>query len=315
MTINIRPQDLPEIRAEIVDSIRQSPDYSPWQQLIASGRSPFRTAPRMPSAQEHAAIDESMLRTAELFHVNAQMTDLAKAASQSLPEFQIQGDDLPAPNGLIAFAEPPTTVNFGEPAVPSPIRAACWGMYSLRGVTYLWIKFYSDREAWLPATAKAVCMSARELTYNRRILPRMTPMLGGDCLGPIGSGSRGEPINATESGFRDAAKIVRAAWLLMQQPLSVNSEAVPDRASCKRLRRAGHEPAPVRVIELRRPKGSGERGDGDREDHHQWIVRGHWRNHWHPKREVHRPVWIAPHIKGPEGAPLIGGEKVYALNR
>lgn len=314
--MDIRPKALPELRAEIVDSIRNTPDYSHWQQLIASGRSPFRSSPRMPSAQEHAAIDESMVRTAELFHVNEQMAHLAKAASESLPDFQIQRDDLPAPNGFIAFTEPLATVNFGEPAVPSPIHAACWSMYTLRGVTYLWIKFYSDREAWLPATAKAVGMSARELTYNRRVNPQLSPMLGGDCLGPMGSGSPGAPINATEVGFRQAARIVRATWLLMQQPLSVASEATPDRSACKRLRRAGHEPAAVRVIELRRPqRAAGSTGDSDREYHHQWIVRGHWRNHWHPKRQLHRPVWIAPHIKGPEGAPLIGGEKVYALKR
>jgi len=24
-------------------------------------------------------------------------------------------------------------------------------------------------------------------------------------------------------------------------------------------------------------------------------------------------VWIAPYVKGPEGAPLLGGEKVYAV--
>jgi hypothetical protein len=313
--MDIRPQDLPELRAEIVDSIRNCPDYSPWQQLIASGRSPFRSAPRMPSAQEHAAIDESLVCTAGLFHVNAQMAELAKAASESLPDFQIQRDDLPVPNGFIAFVEPLVTVEFGEPAVPSPIHAACWGTYSVHGVAYLWLKFYSDRETWLPATAKAVGMSARELTYNRRVLPRLSPMLGSDCLGPIGSGSAGTPINATEVGFRQAAKIVRAAWLLMQQPLAREELVEPDRAASKRLRRDGHEPASVRVIELRRPKTSSGSGDGDREYHHQWIVRGHWRQQWHPKRQVHRPVWIAPHIKGPEGAPLLGGEKVYALKR
>ena len=109
--------------------------------------------------------------------------------------------------------------------------------------------------------------------------------------------------------------ILKAAWLLMQQPLANVTEVEPDRAVRKRLRRAGAKPATVRVIELRRPKGGGSPGDGDREYHHQWIVRGHWRQQWHPKRQVHRPVWIAPHIKGPEGAPLIGGEKVYALKR
>jgi hypothetical protein len=100
----------------------------------------------------------------------------------------------------------------------------------------------------------------------------------------------------------------------MQQTLAQTTEVHVDRAARKRLRRLGQEPTPVRVIELRRPAHSGS-GDGSREFHHQWIVRGHWRQQWYPAREVHRPVWIAPHIKGPEGAPLIGGEKVYAWKR
>lgn len=108
--------------------------------------------------------------------------------------------------------------------------------------------------------------------------------------------------------------VMLSAWLLMQQSLARITEAEPDRAARKRLRRIGQEPKPVRVIELRRPAHSGS-GDGSREFHHQWIVRGHWRQQWYPARQVHRPVWIAPHIKGPEGAPLIGGEKVYAWKR
>jgi hypothetical protein len=313
--MEIRPVDLPELRGGVVDSIRNCPDYSPWQQLITSGRSPFRSARSMPSAREHAVIDESLVYKADLFHVTGEMTELAKAASRSLPDFQIQYEDLPVMNGFIAFAEPLVTVDFGEPAVPSPVRAACWNVYEVHGVSYLWIKFFSDRESWLPVTAKAVGMSTRELTYNRRVVPRLSPMLGSDCLGPIGSGAAGLPINAVEEGFRQAARTVRAAWLLMQQSIARISEAEPNRAARKRLTRAGHESKAVRVIELRRPKNSSGHGDSDREYHHQWIVRGHWRQQWHPKREVHRPVWIAPHVKGPEGAPLIGGEKVYAWKR
>lgn len=313
--MDIRPQDLPELRAEIVDSLRNCLDYSPWQKLIASGRSPFRSARRMPSAREHALVDESLVHKADLFCVTAEMAELAKAASRGLPEFQIQHEDLPARSGLIAFAEPLVTVDFGEPSVPSPVHAACWDVYELHGVSYLWIKFFSDREAWLPATAKIVGMSSRELSFNRRFLPRLSPMLGSDCLGPFGASSDGPPENATAEGFTEAAKVLRAAWLLMQQPLAHTFEVEPNRAARKRLSRVGHEPKLVRVIELRRPKTTSGHGDSDREYHHQWIVKGHWRQQWHPKREVHRPVWIAPHIKGPEGAPLIGGEKVYAWKR
>jgi len=314
--MNIRPQDLPELRAEIVDSIRNRPDDSPWQELIASGHSPFRSAPRMPSARQHAETDEALVRQAELFHVTAEMTQLARAAAPGLPAFEIQHEDLPARAGLIAFAEPLVTVEFGQPAVPSPVYAACWRALAIGSKPRLWIKFFSSREAWLPATAKAEGWSKRQIVLSRAVLPRLSPMLGSDCIGPIGAGTRGEePVNATAKGFQEATRIVRAAWLLMQQPLTRETAAGPDRSSCKRLRRAGHEPVHVRVVELRRPKTTSGTGDTDREYQHQWIVRGHWRQQWHPKRQVHRPVWIAPHIKGPEGAPLIGGEKVYALKR
>ena len=49
-------------------------------------------------------------------------------------------------------------------------------------------------------------------------------------------------------------------------------------------------------------------------DQHRWVVRGHWRNQpWGPGRELRRPVYILPHIKGPDGAPLIGGERVTTV--
>ncbi|WP_328974304.1 hypothetical protein [Streptomyces canus] len=103
--------------------------------------------------------------------------------------------------------------------------------------------------------------------------------------------------------------VLRAAWLLMRRPLAAIENTEPDRATRKRLRRLNHEPASVRLIVLRRPKSNSEKVDGSREYQHQWIVRGLWRQQWYPKRQVHRPVWIAPHVNGPEGTPMTGGEK------
>jgi hypothetical protein len=34
---------------------------------------------------------------------------------------------------------------------------------------------------------------------------------------------------------------------------------------------------------------------------------------WGHRRELRRPVWISPHVKGPEGASMLGGEKVYIV--
>lgn len=42
-------------------------------------------------------------------------------------------------------------------------------------------------------------------------------------------------------------------------------------------------------------------GDGTREYHCRWLVRGHWR-----RIEQARRVWVRPYIKGPAGAPWRG---------
>lgn len=45
----------------------------------------------------------------------------------------------------------------------------------------------------------------------------------------------------------------------------------------------------------------------------RWWVSGHFRSQWFPSRKAHEVVWIAPYIKGPDGAPMI--QKVYAVRR
>ncbi|SFV65451.1 hypothetical protein MNB_SV-13-991 [hydrothermal vent metagenome] len=41
-----------------------------------------------------------------------------------------------------------------------------------------------------------------------------------------------------------------------------------------------------------------------------WLVRGHWRNQYHPKSGVHKPKWIDPHFRGC-GKDMV--EKVYKI--
>jgi hypothetical protein len=34
-----------------------------------------------------------------------------------------------------------------------------------------------------------------------------------------------------------------------------------------------------------------------------------------PSRGDHRPIWIGPHLAGPQDKPLLGGERVNVLRR
>lgn len=104
----------------------------------------------------------------------------------------------------------------------------------------------------------------------------------------------------------------RALCYLLRQRIAEESTVMPDRAARRRMAREGREPAPVRVISLRGGSAHGG-GDGSRAYVHRWMVRGHWRRQWYPSIGQHRPRWISPFIKGPDDAPLLGGEKVYSV--
>jgi hypothetical protein len=282
--MSIRPQDLPEIRAELFDNNASSNGTEYWDEhaQLPYYRDIIKTTSRDLQDTVAAALK------GDLYFVSAPMATLAATAGQSLPIFGMQPEDLPSPHGVLLFERTPPLLHGPDADDKSVnVNGAAWTSV--------------DGGFW-------IIPIAQECAHLR-------PTLGGPVILPFCAEGDMPPFTRDKVLMDHLITTVRSSWLLMQQPLSENTETQPDRATRKRLRRAGHEPAPVRVIELRRPKTTSSHGDSDREYHHQWIVRGHWRNHWHPKRQVHRPVWIAPHVKGPEGAPLIGGEKVYALKR
>lgn len=77
----------------------------------------------------------------------------------------------------------------------------------------------------------------------------------------------------------------------------------------------------VQIISLRvqhaRDYADGEASDDSSsliERTHRWMVAGHWRNQpCGPRQSQRRPVWVMPHLKGPDGAPI--RERVHAWRR
>ena len=315
--MSLRPQDLPETRSEVV-AYHLTKGPALFDACIRAGVMPIRPPGDIhTSAQELARLEAERVRNGELFWVSADMTELIAAASKTMPSFTLAPADMPSPWGFMAFDKPIHTITSPYTGDDVPIVAASWGPcpftdYESGGV---WASWYSDtghvidgpHNSELPDGVKAMMKgSLPRFTYDHESVAPFsdTHLRSVTAAGEEASGKGGLGLD-----------VLKAVWLLMAQPLAEVSEVEPDRAVRKRMRRANQEPKSVRVIELRRPQRSGPAVPGSREYHHAWVVRGHWRQQWFPKREVHRPVWIAPHIKGPEGAPLIGGEKVYALKR
>ena len=67
---------------------------------------------------------------------------------------------------------------------------------------------------------------------------------------------------------------------------------------------------------LRRTSPVAEPTDGEPKWHYRvrFIVRGHWRRLTDRDGNPYR-IWIHAHIKGPDGAPLLHGEKISVLAR
>ncbi|WP_203911176.1 hypothetical protein [Rhizocola hellebori] len=256
------------------------------------------------------------------------MSALAIAAGASLPEFTLMPEDLPARSGFMYFDQPVATADLRDvdetPLSEAPIVAACWGPWTGNNPAWkhggIWVTWYSDARAALDSGVRIGTVSGRLAEKLRPVTDRLAIDNEIQCPFspdpiPAMTANGGETASYFEAGgIARWLGTLKAAWLLMTQPVTAVTDAQYDKATRRRLAKNHPKPPRVRVINLRRPAGTSTSGS-DREYQHQWIVRGHWRQQWYATRNVHRPVWIAPHVKGPEGAPLLGGEKVYAWTR
>lgn len=294
--MDIRPADLPELKADLTTYLAS--DKAVWFFENRASGTVFRGWP----ARQIQACEVAALANSEMYYVAQPMLDLAMTAAGTLPPFALEAADLPSRAGFAFLGGGSVKLHptIGE------IAAVHWGETIGGHVVFT---FYADTEHVVSRVVSEGQATKRQAAEHRAAAGRLSPMAL-EAVMPFGAS-----VHPDRHGLEPMLRVIRSAWLLMQQPLASGTEVEANRGASKRLRRMGHEPKPVRVIELRRPKNSSGQGDGSREYHHQWIVRGHWRQQWFPSRQVHRPVWIAPHIKGPEDAPMIGGEKVYAWKR
>ncbi|MFE9424149.1 hypothetical protein ACFYNO_14420 [Kitasatospora sp. NPDC006697] len=317
--------DLPEIRADLVAWLVDSSDSggpAVWSDL---------PDPEWAFKESHAAREWSgVLREATLFFVGSSTAELAVASGLTLPTYQLHPEDVPAPRGLLVWEMPVTAPSYGGEHTGAPITAASWAVRE-RGVE---IRFWAKREDWLEGMAAAGSgMAALNDAQVRRLRTRF-PMplvfqvtshlpfrkvpgwLRPELLDNGSPAGRQEKLRL-QSDLEQAERALVVTWLLMGQPLTSELSVEPSRAAAKRLHRVAPDLATtVRYTHLRHGAPSREpvKDGAGVVYRHQWVVRGHWRSQWYPARQTHRPIWIADHVKGPEGAPLLDpGKLVHVL--
>jgi len=264
------------------------------------------------------------LRETELFYVTAAMTAVVRQASLSYPRYSLHPDDLPADVGFVVFADAVSDTLTPDTHIPVKVRAALWstcivdlGSVRTAGVHVVVLNDADeifDSEAFRTVQGARGRTAAEVRQVAAAIRRKSGPLAYHDEL-PLPFTYADEPYDPMRN---TAIGSIVNTWLLMTQPLAETEDEPLPRAVRKRYDRARRPEPRVRTVALRQPrKHGGERDESapHREYHHRWIVRGHWRNQWYPSLQRHRPVYIPSHVKGPEDAPLIGGERVNVLRR
>jgi hypothetical protein len=112
---------------------------------------------------------------------------------------------------------------------------------------------------------------------------------------------------------------VRAAWRIMQQPLTEQTTTQAPRPTRRRLAKAGLPTGEVKIIHVRsRPRRSSAPADqtAGRTYQCRWPVRGHWRAYWcGPGRNRQEDRWINSYIAGPNDKPIRSLERVQVWDQ
>lgn len=252
------------------------------------------------------------LRAAELYFVSSDMAELAEHAAGSLPTHNVHPQMLPSDIGLVCWPEPITgsdsrfVIACMWVAIPEGIWVSTW-VDPIHSVYRALNEAAPFSEIPEPAAVDAFAAQYGSIIGwlgpdEEVVMPWARPWVWTD---PSPARSR-------------AISTLTAAWLLMGQTLTMSEQQQPRPADRRRFARRGDPEATVTYVALRRRqtiRESSEPTENSRQHHHRWLVSGHWRNQYYPSADERRPIWIAPHIKGPEDAPLLHSEHVYTLRR
>lgn len=245
--------------------------------------------------------DYQKLREGELYWVSPDTCATVWAAWDSYPEDTILDETfLPAECGFVVFAEP-FIGHDAQTGDPIRVDAICWGPVRLKSrVSDAWGEGISmTAYRWMDDLDGLVVLGRSDWLFGRRLDAHSFD---------------DDPIpDVNIASVIEDRKVFSTICSLVSNPRIVSNEPARQPRQARRrqereAQKAGVDPDKVRVHTLHVKGEEGERteSEGAREYRHRWIVKPHWRQQaYGPGRKLRRPVLIPPHVKGPEGAPLL----------
>jgi hypothetical protein len=343
---SLNASHVPDLRRELAEWYGGPQGAQYYYNAIVLGRQaikPAGTPERV--ARQLATAEATRLRDGDLWYVDEDLCALVAAAHPSMPAFAPRPSDLPSRVGFVVFANPIALYAAAEARHDSVIEqlaktggdnflrtsekihsgenrivAVSWGpnVDAASSAGGLWMSFYAPSAVHFGDVFEGEPEAERRA---RSMLPRLN-VDNEACLAWRPDGAPPDRYRLPAGDERPTtltwARLVFAAFqLAAQKNLAETGAQSLSRTDQRRNKRAGLPDRDVRIVRLRRSLSAdrdAENPSARREWRHRWVVRGHWRNHWYPSIHDHRPMWIAPYLKGPTDAPLLGGDKVIVID-
>ena len=281
------------------------------------------------------------LLSSETFYISPDMTSVAIAAAESLPlDSVVLPQHVPTLRGFLWLPEPVRVYDVRNQILS--LNAVAWSVEN-GGVHVWWLTdkydkvdssnlFLLNAGHDISTWPRLSPMHYARIRFNtplpstvqlkgQKIIPpdvEVTTRREGDALviSINDDGMTQEDLELVEAPAKDL-RFLTVVWRLMGQTLAdVREETRMPKATRRLVQRTNLPDSKVSVILLRhksRPT------DGHREVQwtHRWLVRGYWRRQWYGSGEnrYSDDIWIHPHIKGPEGAPILIRDHINALVR
>lgn len=260
------------------------------------------------------------LAHSDLYLADPGMVDLLDTAAPTMPDQELLTTDIPTPYGFVYFADPLPDRSGTPPELPlhalswaylhsdHPILAERDTQDSVLITSYVLV---ADQAATIGRGPADLLPDSPKYIANATVMWTVGSLIG-EVFGDVPPPGRHTP------GFYQ--RVAAAFWTLSQQPkMTTTTPQSPGQPSdVRRYRRAGiaDPAAPVSVVRIHhRPTYDNTKTTGsehtDRRVKVRFPVRGFWRRQWHPSVQQHRQIWVDPHWRGPEGGPVVGGERVF----
>lgn len=299
---SLHPRQMPKLRDGLVKHWRAGQQYANFHRSTSTMSLPgfaysaddkfrvTRPGPQIPEDAYRTFADHiaSGLEVADLYYVSRDFTHLAITSGQELTDVSLTREELPSAFGFLVWEEP---IEEAERIMgfKAGFRSVSWTLVP-GGV---WVNFYVQPEDGDP-----------DYRYREPALSKLIALSPGTGLPFINLGPVPEE---PQSGLLTT---LLATWFLMTQP-GVGQETIQhaDKGLQRAYKRAGRKTPDVRVIDLRR-RSQAERdaaaAAGEiRKISVRFLVRGHWkRQAYGPARSLRKTIYVAPFMKGPDGAPL-----------